>query len=299
MYFYSMILVTGGTGLVGSHLLYSLTLKGQVVKALRRKESDVLAVKELFAYYTPDADLLFSRIQWVEGDVLDIHALEESMAGVNQVYHCAALISFKPAERNKMLQVNVEGTANVVNTCLHTGVARLCHVSSIASLGRNSVKGLVTEETHWKTSPENSWYSISKYGAEREVWRGAEEGLEVVVVNPSVILGPGNWNNSSLVMFKLASQGLKYYTSGQTGYVDVRDVAEVMVKLMESGVKGERYILNSENVPLRVFFDRILEAFGKPKASVRVQPWLAEMGWRFEKVKTALLGQEPRITQET
>jgi dihydroflavonol-4-reductase len=294
-----MILVTGGTGLVGSHVLYDLARKGQEVRALRRNASDLETVKKLFSYYSPDGNTLFSSIHWVEGDILDNSSLEDSLEGISAVYHCAAMISFKPEDRKRMLQVNVEGTANMVNSCLHAGVKRLCHVSSIASLGRNSVKGMITEETHWKTSPANSWYAISKYGAEREVWRGAEEGLDVVVVNPSVILGPGDWNKSSMVMFQLASKGLNYYTSGKTGYVDVRDVSEMMIRLMESGVKGERYILNSENIALRTFFDWMLEGFGKPKASIQVKPWLAEIGWRFEKLKSSLLGKEPRITMET
>ncbi|MFI5149039.1 MAG: NAD-dependent epimerase/dehydratase family protein [Bacteroidia bacterium] len=294
-----MILVTGGTGLVGSHLLYDLVCKGQQVRALKRKDSNLSVVETLFKHYNPEKNDLFKQIQWVEGDILDTSSLEDAFDGISKVYHCAAMVSFRPEDKKSMLNVNVEGTSNLVNTCLYTGVSRLCHVSSIASLGRNSAKGLITEETHWKTSPDNSWYSISKYGAEREVWRGAEEGLDIVIVNPSVILGPGNWNRSSMTMFRLASSGLKYYTSGQTGYVDVRDVSALMIQLMESGVKGERYILNSENVMLRTFFDWMLESFGKPKASIKVMPWMAELGWRIEKVKAGLMGSEPRITRET
>jgi dihydroflavonol-4-reductase len=299
MYFYQMVLVTGGTGLVGSHLLFDLCKKGCRVRALKRSNSDMSPVKSLFAYYNEGATELFSSIEWVEGDILDIAALEDSLEGVSSVYHCAAMISFNPDDQQEMLRVNVEGTANLVNACLHKGIKRLCHVSSIATLGRNSVKGLITEETHWKTSPENTWYAISKYGAEREVWRGAEEGLEIVVVNPSVIVGPGDWNKSSLVMFQLAARGLKYYTTGQTGYVDVRDVSEIMIRLMDKGVKGNRYILNAENIPFRVFFDWLLEIFNKPKASIKVNPLLGELGWRFEKILAGIRGKKPRITKET
>jgi dihydroflavonol-4-reductase len=186
-----------------------------------------------------------------------------------------------------------------VNACLTKGVKKLCHVSSIASLGRNSAKGLVTEETHWKTAPENSYYAISKYGAEREVWRGAEEGLNVVVVNPSLIIGPGDWKKGSIAVFRMAAKGLKFYTSGQTGYVDVRDVVRAMVFLMESQIKGERFLLNSENMKFRTFFDLMHKEFGRPPASMPVNPLLAEAGWRIEKWRARLLGREPVITRET
>jgi dihydroflavonol-4-reductase len=195
-YFYTMILVTGGTGLVGSHLLYDLVKSGASVRALKRAGSDLKGVLKTFSFYSQVPEELFSRIQWVEGDIEDMASLEDAMEGADKVYHCAAIVSFLPQDRSAMLRVNVEGTANVVNACLQKQVSKLCHVSSIASLGRNSTSDLVNEETHWKTSPQNSWYAISKYGAEREVWRGAEEGLKVVVVNPSVILGPGSWNKS-------------------------------------------------------------------------------------------------------
>jgi nucleoside-diphosphate-sugar epimerase len=235
----------------------------------------------------------------VEGDILDFASLEDALDGVDKVYHTAAIVSFSPKDRAQMLQVNVEGTANVVNACLTQRVRKLCHVSSIASLGRNSAKGLVTEETHWKTAPENSYYAISKYGAEREAWRGAEEGLEVVVVNPSLIIGPGDWNKGSIAVFRMAAKGLKFYTSGQTGYVDVRDVSRAMIQLMESDINGERFLLNSENMKFRTFFDLMHKEFGKPTAKVAVNPMLAEMGWRIEKLRAFLTGREPVITKET
>jgi dihydroflavonol-4-reductase len=294
-----MILVTGGTGLVGSHLLYDLTMRGEKIRALKREHSNLIAVLKTFSYYTDKPETLFSKIEWVEGDILDSASLEDAMAGVEKVYHCAAVVSFHPKDRAEMLLVNVEGTANVVNACLQQKIQKLCHVSSIASLGRNSTSAVVTEETHWKTSPQNSWYAISKYGAEREVWRGAEEGLNVVVVNPSLIIGPGDWNKGSIAVFKMAAKGLKYYSTGQTGYVDVRDVAGAMIRLMESGLKGERYLLNAANLPFRTFFDLMHQQFGKPNARIRVGGVLAEAGWRLEKLRAAITGKDPVITKET
>jgi dihydroflavonol-4-reductase len=294
-----MILVTGGTGLVGSHLLYDLVQKGEPVRAMKREKSNTSQVLKTFSYYCSNPDELFARIEWVNGDINDPASLEDALEGVNKVYHSAAIVSFVPKAREEMLRVNVEGTANVVNACLEKKISKLCHVSSIATLGRNSAKGLVDEETHWKTSPENSWYAISKYGAEREVWRGAAEGLNMVIVNPALILGPGDWSKGSIVVFPLANKGLKYYTSGSTGYVDVRDVSKAMIQLMESQIKGERFLLNAANLPFRKFFDMLHEAFGKPPASIAVGPLLAGLGWRFEKIRSALKGKEPIITKET
>jgi len=294
-----MNFVTGGTGLVGSHLLYDLVKGGAPVRALKRTGSDVDAVLRTFSLYSPEAAELVKSIEWVEGDILDMASLEDALEGVSEVYHCAAIVSFNPDDREEMLRVNVEGTANVVNACIEMNVRKLCHVSSIASLGRNTATSIVNEESHWKTSPRNSWYAISKYGAEREVWRGAEEGLKVVVVNPSVILGPGDWSKGSNALFRMASKGLKYYTSGMTGYVDVRDVSGAMIRLMESDVKGERFILNSANMSFRSFFDRLHSEFGKPNAWMRVRPWMAEIGWRIEKLRTSVMGVAPLITKET
>jgi len=298
-YFYRMILVTGGTGLVGSHLLYDLVQKEVPVRALKRSEPSLAAVRKTFSFYCSNPDELFSRIEWVEGDICDMASVEDALEGVDTVYHSAAIVSFNPRDREQMLRVNVEGTANVVNACLVKNIRKLCHVSSIATLGRNSTRDLVTEETHWKTSPENSWYAISKYGAEREVWRGAEEGLNVVVVNPSLIIGPGDWTKGSIVVFRMASKGLKFYTSGKTGYVDVRDVSAAMIRLMESNISGERFILNGANLPFRSFFDMMHLQFGKPEATVRVGSFLAGLGWRVEKIRSSLLGKEPVITKET
>ncbi len=294
-----MILVTGGTGLVGSHLLYDLLKTGNRVRALKRASSDVLSVAKTISYYSDHAQDLLNQIEWVDGDILDMASLEDALEGIKQVYHCAAIVSFNPLHKEEMLMINVEGTANLVNACLVKGVEKLCHVSSIASLGRNSTASLVTEETHWKTSPQNSWYAISKYGAEREVWRGAEEGLQVVVVNPSVIIGPGNWDKGSIAMIRMAAKGLLYYSGGRTGYVDVRDVTRAMKQLMESKIKGERYIVNGANLTYRAFFDRLHKQFGKPDSKIPIGKVMGELGWRIEKLRSAFRRKEPVITKET
>ena len=231
-----MILVTGGTGLVGTHLLYDLVRSGKKVRALKRNSSDISSVKKVFSYYSSDVDELMKEIEWVNADLLDVYTLLDVMEGVTDVYHCAAMVSFEPKHIDEMLRVNIEGTANMVNAALEKGIRKFCHISSIATVGRSEHGAVSTEETFWKSSPDNSNYAISKYGAEREVWRAAEEGLNVVIVNPSLIIGAGNWQQSSSNMFSKAYKGIKFYTDGENGFVDVRDVASVAIKLMESKI---------------------------------------------------------------
>lgn len=292
-----MILVTGGTGLVGAHLLLELTQKHSKVRALKRENSSLSIPEKVFAYYQK-SDLL-NHIEWIEGDILDIPSLEIAINGCTQVYHAAALVSFAPKEAKKMLDINVQGTANVVNVALAKGIQKLAYVSSIAALSRYENDKIVTEENYWKPNPHNSNYAISKYLAEQEVWRGTQEGLPAVIINPSVILGPGDWNKGSSQMFQKVWEGLKFYTPGGTGYVDVIDVANSLITLMESEVKNERYIVNSENLAYRTIFNWIAEGMNKPKAHILVTPFLKELAWRLEAVRCFFSGKSPLITKET
>jgi dihydroflavonol-4-reductase len=294
---FSMILVTGGTGLVGAHVLLELTQKHEKVRALKRTNSSLAIPEKVFEHYQK-VDLL-SRIEWVEGDVLEVPSLEEAMSGCAQVYHAAALVSFVPKEVQKMFDINVQGTANVVNVALSEGVKKLGYVSSIASLSRYENSKMVTEENYWKPNPHNSNYAISKYLAEQEVWRGTQEGLPAVIINPSVILGPGDWSKGSSQMFQKVWEGLKFYTPGGTGYVDVVDVANSLIALMESEVENERYIVNGENLPYRTIFDWIAEGMSKPKAHILVTPFLKEVAWRIEAIRCFFTGKTPLITKET
>ncbi len=292
-----MVLVTGGTGLLGAHLLLHLLKSGEKVRALKRPNSNTLQVLKTFGYYTLDAQELFSQINWVDGNVNDIYTLLEAMDGVNEVYHCAALVSFNPKDDDAILKVNIEGTENMVNAALEKGVKKFCHVSSIAAFGK--VDGIATEESHWKSTPENGIYSISKYAAEREVWRAAQEGLEVVVVNPSVIIGPGDWRTSSTNMVTRAYKGLKFYTEGSTGFVDVRDVASIMLQLMKSNINGERFIVSSENIGFKQFFEDACDFLKKPKPIIKVGSIVSSLVWRLEKIKSSVTGIAPLITKNT
>jgi nucleoside-diphosphate-sugar epimerase len=292
-----MIVVTGGTGLVGAHLLLELCQQQERVRALRRAGSSLAIPEKVFAYYQKEA--LLSRIEWVEGDILDIPSLEAAFEGCEQLIHAAALVSFDPKDVEQMMEVNVQGTANVVNVALASGVKKLGYVSSIATLGRYETEGLVKEEHYWKPSPNHSNYAVSKYQAEQEVWRGTQEGLPAVIINPSVILGPGDWSKGSSQLFQKVWDGLKYYTSGGTGYVDVLDVSRSLLMLMESEVLNERYIINSENVLYRQLFDQIAEAMDKPKPHVAVTPFMKELAWRLEALRSFFSGKKPLITKET
>ena len=292
-----MIFVTGGTGLVGSHILLRLAKEGISFKALKRETSSLQICENVFFHYA--AKDLFTKINWETGDVNDIPSLEKAMEDCSRILHCAAIVSFHPAEVELMRKVNIEGTANVVNVALSKGIKKLGYVSSIAALGRNSTVGIVDEECYFKATKLDSNYALSKYYAEQEVWRASQEDLDVVIVNPSVILGPGDWDKGSSQIFQKIHSGLKFYTTGSTGYVDVIDVANSLVDLLLSSVRNERFIVNGANLKYRDCFDRIAIALGKSKASIKVTPFLKELAWRFEAIRSFITSKTPLLSRET
>lgn len=298
-----MIFVTGGTGLVGTHLLYELTSKGKNVKALKRETSNLEQVLKTFSRYSETPEELFNLIEWVDGDILDYFSLEKILTGITEIYHCAAIVSFDPKERVKMIANNVEGTANIVNAAIENGIKKICHVSSIAALGRLENGELVTEETNWVPSKKISGYSESKFFSETEIWRGIEEGLDAVIVNPSIIFGPASWETGSAKMFKTIWDGLKFYTKGITGFVDVRDVAKAMVLLMEErnfeNAKNQRFLLNAENLSYQDVFFQIAESLGKNRPKYFASDLLLGFVWRVAKF-AGLINRKPVIiTRET
>lgn len=293
-----MILVTGGTGLVGSHLLYELTRRGHKVKALLRPGKKPYETRKLFNCFSAAKEHLIDQVEWVEGDVLDPFSLQQAMQDVDYVYHCAAIISFNPRELKAMIAVNVDGTANVVNACLANGIKKLCHISSIASLGQSEKGEMIDENAKWKTSRINSGYAISKYGGEREVWRGIEEGLNAVIVNPSVIIGAGCHRKATNRLFHNIENFLPYYISGINGYVDVRDVVNALILLMESSVKGERFVLNSENLSLREFFTKVADILGKPHPRIALNGRLMNVIAWIDEMRGRLTKSAPLLTRE-
>ena len=269
-----MILVTGGTGLVGSHLLFSLLQNNQKVRATHRASSDLESVKKVFSCFTSEADTLYDKIEWVEANVTEIPALTEAFRGITHVYHCAAYISFNPKHYRKLKKANVEGTANIVNLCLANNIEKLCYVSTVATFGRPSNGELINEETAWNPEDDNSVYAISKFGAELEVWRGAQEGLKTVIVNPCVILGEGPRNSGSGIIIKQASKSTSYYTTGGMGIVDVKDVVSAMIELMKSSICNRNFVLVGKNLLYRELVFELAIHFKKEPPSKSIPKWI-------------------------
>ena len=293
-----MILVTGSNGLVGSHIVNELLGRGRQVKALIRSDKAINQIRRTLAFYHENPQPLLNKITFAKGDVNDIPSLEDAFEGVDAVYHCAAVVSFHPRDKETLLKVNTEGTTNMVNMALAKGVNRFCHISSIAVLGERPGE-VITEDPLFENMPKGTWYARSKFMAEREVWRGIEEGLPAVILNPSVILGPGDWSKGSSQLFGLVYKGLKFYAEGITGYVDVRDVARAAVLALESDIKAERFILNGENLSFKELFFDMADALGRPRPSLKVNRPVAELVWRLAWMGEKITGKPSPITRET
>ncbi|WP_248724891.1 NAD-dependent epimerase/dehydratase family protein [Seonamhaeicola sp. ML3] len=292
-----MILVTGGTGLVGAHLLYRLANKDNHVRAIYRNERKIEHVKNVFSCYSENYHDVFKKIEWVKADILDIPALTDVFKDIEYVYHCAAFVSFEPDKYLILRKTNIEGTANVVNLCCTNNIKKLCYVSSIATLGESLNESPINEETIWNAEADNSVYAITKYGAEIEVWRASQEGLDVVVVNPGVIIGAGIWKYGSGSLFRKAAKGLKHYTNGSIGLVSVIDVVDIMVDLMLSPIVNERFVLVAENWSYKRFFSALSKAVGKNPPKHLAKPLLLKFAWKIDWLKTKLTGKRRRITK--
>ena len=278
-----MIFITGATGLLGTHLIKQLAAQAEQIKALYRGE-------------IPFSN---SNIEWIKGDISDVILLEEIMTNVDEVYHCAGKVSFNPKDKRELFRTNVEGTASIVNACLNTGVKKMLHVSSVSAIGRIRENTMVNEQMHWSEETSNSVYGESKYIAELEVWRGIAEGLNAVIVNPTIILGEGDWNKGSSELFKTVYNEFPYYSDGVTGFVDVKDVVKAMITLMNSDINANRFIVTAENLSYKALFDMIADAFHKTPPQKKITPFMAGAVWRFEAVKSLLTGKAPFITKET
>lgn len=279
-----MVLVTGATGLVGSHLIKALLQKGEQVRALYHRS-------------LPPQDL--QKAEWVKCDILDIIALEEVLQDVDQVYHCAAIVSFSPKRKHLLYQTNIEGTANIVNACLNVDIKKLVYVSSVAALGKIKNGELISEAIQWNSESDNSEYGKTKYLAEMEVWRGIAEGLNAVIVNPGIILGSGDWNKGSAEIFKTIYKEFPWYSEGVNGFVDVEDVINAMISLMKSNIQSQRFILSVDNLSYKTLFTEIAHCFNKKPPHKNISPLLAAIVWRAEKIKSFFTGKDPMITKET
>jgi len=281
-----MILVTGATGFLGSELVFQLTRQGKKIRALKRESTEIPA-------------LLAGNplIEWFVSDINDLATLEDAFEGITQVYHCAALVSFDPKDKTELLKVNIEGTSNISNLCVHAGI-RLLHVSSVAALGEAKKGKQITEDDYWEYDARVHSYAISKYEGEMEVWRSIAEGLEAVIVNPSVIIGKNAGYKGSGAIFKLVKEGLGYYTRGATGIVDVEDVAKGMILLMDSNVKGERFTISAENYHYQQFFSEIAAGFNVKAPAKEAKPWMMGAAWRMAKIASFFTGKKAALTSD-
>ncbi|RYY86244.1 MAG: NAD-dependent epimerase/dehydratase family protein [Chitinophagaceae bacterium] len=284
-----MILVTGGTGFLGAYILKQLVERGLPVRALRRSAKLPFFVEKE----------ILEKVEWVEGDILDIVSLTDAMQGVDSIIHSAALVSFHSADRKRLLQINRDGTANVVNVALEQGVRRIAFISSVAAIGRTQAGGHVDETKKWSETKSNTQYAVSKHLAEMEVWRGFSEGLEGVILNPSTILGFGDWHQSSSAIFRNAYRGFPWYTEGINGFVGVEDVARATVELLLSDITEERFIVNGDNWTFHKLLDTIADGFGKPRPTREATPFLGAVAWRLEALKAKLTGRKPLLTKES
>jgi nucleoside-diphosphate-sugar epimerase len=284
-----VVLITGGTGFLGAYIIKELINEGYSVRAIKRSNK--------LPFFIPRE--ILDKVEWVDGDVLDVVALDDAMKNVDAVIHSAAVVSFNKHNRSEMYKVNVEGTANVVNLALDNNVRKLVHISSIAALGRTSSGDHVDEDKKWVESSLNTHYAISKKKAELEVWRGVGEGLDAVVANPSTILGYGDWNSGSSSIFKRIYKQFTWYTTGVNGFVDVEDVARAVVMLMKSDCSGERFIVNGENWEFQRLFQTIAKCFNRKAPSREAGAFLSGLAWRMEKARSYFSEHKPLLTRET
>lgn len=292
-----MVLITGASGLVGSYLAIHLLENGENVRAIFRAPISIEKTKSVFNLHNKSH--LFSKIDWMQGDILDIPSLELAFENVEYVYHCAAMISFDPKDEEQLRKTNIEGTANIVNFCLSKNVKKLCYVSSIAALGDLLPhETIITEETEWNPEKSHSDYAISKYGAEIEVFRAQQEGLKVVIVNPGVILGAGFFDSGSGEIFTKVKKGLKFYTNGTTGFVAVSDVVKIMYQLMKSDIQGERFILVSENVTYKNLLQTIATEFGVKKPSIQVTKWITILAYKLDWIMSNVFLQKRKLSKD-
>lgn len=285
--------ITGATGFVGAHLVRYLAQKGISMRLLKRSSSDLT----YFHHITQNCDA--TLWEWVEGDLNAYFSLEEALEGISQVYHVGGFISFQEKDNRKMLQVNGEGTANLVNASIYKGISKFLYVSSIAALGRSSRESEYDETHLWKNDPLNSGYAVSKYAGEREVWRGVEEGLNAVIVNPSIVVGDCPWNEGSGRMFATLYKGMPFYAGGHTGFVDVEDVVSLMHILMEGNFSGERYILSAETRDWKSVFTEIAGYFQKKAPRYKLGAGWLRLAARIQRLTSRITGKEPLITPET
>jgi nucleoside-diphosphate-sugar epimerase len=284
-----MLLITGATGYFGRHLTTALAASGRSFRALVREESDTTALSNLGEACT-----------LVKGDINDPESLLNAFIGVDTIIHAAAFVSFQTADREAMQMVNGEGSANVVNMALEAGVRKVIHLSSVAVLNRRDGGPVVTLKDRWPEERPNTSYAESKFAAEREIWRGQAEGLEVAVLYPTHMLGAGDWGHDHAPkLWKMAARERGFYPTGTTGFVDVRDVAEAAMAVLDRNQDGDRFLLNAANLSWREGMTKIAESIGAKPPSLKVSAWQSGLLWPIEMLRASLAGTTPIITRES
>lgn len=287
---YKKVLVTGGTGFVGAYIIRELVQRGYTVRAIRRAGSKLPSFID---------QQYLDAVEWMEADVLDLVQLNDAMAGMDAIIHAAAVVSFDADQRRQLYAVNVRGTANVMNLALDHSIGRVVHLSSVAALGRTASGESVDEKKQWTDSRLHTHYSISKQMGEMEVWRAMAEGLNAVVLNPSTVIGFGDWNSSSCAIFRQAYDEFPWYTEGVNGFVAIEDLAGTAVDMLQTETTLERYIVNGDNWSFRKLFTEMALAFGKKPPHRKASAWMAAIAWRLEKIRSLFSGKKPLLNRET
>lgn len=296
-------MVTGASGALGSKVVIDLLQNGFKVRAIYRNKVSIDNFNRNIINYSLTPDEIYSQIEWIEADVVDYLSILNAVDGVDLVCHCAAMVSFRTEDAQFLKEINVGGTSNIVDACLEKGVKKICHISSIAALGRDIDGYISDEKSFYIPGKKHSGYSNSKYLSEMEIWRGIHEGLECVILNPSVILSPGDWSSGNSGFYNSVYKGLRFYTPGSTGFVDVNDISKVIIKLMDENVwdkcANERFVLNSSNLTYRDFFSKVAVSLNLKAPDIKVSKLVLDIFWRLSLLISKISGKSPLITKET
>jgi dihydroflavonol-4-reductase len=284
----SKILITGATGFVGSYVLRKLTAEGY---------SNIICTRRVGSSLELTTGI--EGIEWVDGDIMDVCFLDDITKNIDIIIHAAAIVTFDPRSFKKMISTAMEGTANLVNVALDNHVSKFVHISSIAAIGRRRKEERISEINIFSKSQYDTTYGLSKFLAEQEVWRGHAEGLNTTILNPSMILGAGRWQDSSLQIFRKVYEGMRYYPSGLTGWVDVRDVADAVLKSLTTDFNGQRYIISAENHSYQSVFEKIANVLQVNPPASALKPRMSQIVWRLEALRSWILNKKPVITKET
>lgn len=293
-----MVLVTGGSGLVGAHILLKLIKESKTpIRAIYRNENSLKKAKTIFAYYNREAD--FNKVEWVRADILDIFSLDDALKEVSFVIHSAGLVSFDDKDKELLKKINIEGTANVANASISAKIEKLVFISSVAALGENKLKQAISETDDWEKTDKTSTYSISKHYAENEIWRASAEGLKVAILNPSTIIGPGDWNEGSPALFRRISEGLHYYTSGSNGFVAIDDVATLAIKLLDPNIINERFIANGANLSFKELFSSIAQSINVKAPTKSAKKWQGRLVMLVDKLRSSISKKKAVLTKDS